>query len=112
MEKIVSKIAALGVPGLVLFVAVSTAGYAGGAAVIAALAALGPGGIIGGIATLGMIGLIAHCVTEYGTEAILSAVVKELVKKGETKATILSKIDRYPISKSLKRRLKEDVRSC
>ena len=112
MEKIVSKVAALGVPGLVLLIAVSTAGYAGGAAIITALAALGPGGIIGGIITLGVIGLIAHGLTEYGIEAILSAVVKELVKNGETKETILEKIEKYPISKSLKSRLREEVSHC
>ena len=109
MEKLVAKLAALGVPGLVLLVAVHTAGYAGAAAVIAALASLGPGGIIGGIATLGVIGLITHGLTEYGLEAIFSAVVKELGKKGETKEAILAKIAKYPISRSLKSRLKEEV---
>ncbi len=113
MEKIVSKVAALGIPGLVLLIAVSASGYAGAAAIIAALAALGPGGIIGGIiggiATLGVIGLITHGITEYGVEAIFCAVVQELVKKGESKETILAKIDAYPISKSLKSRLREEV---
>ena len=91
MEKIVSKIAALGVPGVVLLVAVSTTGYAGGAAIITALAALGPGGIIGGIATLGVIGLITQGITEYGMEAIFCAVVKELLKQGESKGSILER---------------------
>lgn len=109
MEKIVSKVAALGIPGLVLLIAVSASGYAGAAAIIAALVALGPGGIIGGIATLGVIGLITHGITEYGVEAIFCAVVQELVKKGESKETILAKIDAYPISKSLKSRLREEV---
>ena len=109
MEKLVAKIAALGVPGLVLLVAVHTAGYAGAAAVIAALAALGPGGIIGGITTLGIIGLIAHGLAEYGLDAIFYAVINELIKCGETKEDILAKIARYPISKSLKCRLRAEV---
>ena len=109
MEKLVSKLAALGVPGLVLLIAVSTSGLAGGAAVVAALAALGPGGMIGGIVTLGVIGLIVHGLAEYGVEALSCAVIRELLKKGETKESILEKISKYPISKSLKRRLKEEV---
>lgn len=39
MDKIVSKIAALGVPGLVLTVAIGATGLAGGAAITTALAA-------------------------------------------------------------------------
>ena len=109
MEKIVSKLVALGVPGLVLLIAVSTSGLAGGAAIIAALAALGPGGIIGGIVTLGLIGLVAHGIAEYGVEAISCSVIKELLKEGETKESILEKISKYPISKSLKSRLREIV---
>lgn len=106
MEKIVSKIAAIGVPGLVLVVAIGASGLAGGAAIVTALAALGPGGIIGGIATLGIIGLISDALAEYGISAVFKAVVKELYKKGETKETIINKIEKYPITKSLKNDLK------
>ncbi len=109
MEKLVSKIAALGVPGLILLVAINASGYVGGAAIVTALSALGPGGIIGGIATLGIIGLIVQGLTEFGMDAIFSAVVRELLKKGETKESILRKIEKYPISKSLKRKLRELV---
>jgi len=58
MDKLVSKIAALGIPGLVLVTAIGATGLAGGAAITTALAALGPGGILGGIATLGIIAFI------------------------------------------------------
>ena len=109
MEKLISKLAALGVPGLVLLIAVSTSGYVGAAAIVAALSALGPGGIIGGIVTLGLIGLITHGLVEYGMDALSSALVKELLKKGETKQSILEKIKKYPISKSLKSQLREQV---
>lgn len=109
MEKLISKLAALGVPGLVLLIAVSTSGYVGAAAIVSALSALGPGGIIGGIVTLGLIGLITHGLVEYGVDALSSALVKELLKKGETKQSILEKIKKYPISKSLKSQLREQV---
>ena len=112
MEKLVSKLAALGVPGLVLLVAIHATGLAGGAAIVTALAALGPGGMIGGIATLGVIGLCTQGLAQFGLESIFSAVVKELVRKGENKTSILSKIEKYPISRNLKCRLREEVELC
>lgn len=109
MDKIVSKIAALGVPGLVLTVAIGATGLAGGAAITTALAAIGPGGMIGGLVTLGVIGLISEGISKYGVDAIFSAVVKELYRRGETKEQLKQKIKRYPISKDLKRKWKHDV---
>ena len=49
MDKIFDKIAALGVPALVLVVAMAMTGLYGAAAITAALAMIGPFGIIGGI---------------------------------------------------------------
>ena len=84
----------MGVPGLVLLIAVSTSGYIGATAIVAALSALGPGGIVGGIVTLGLIGLVAHGLAEYGVDALSSALAKELLKKGENKQSILEKIEK------------------
>jgi len=109
LEKLISKVAALGVPGLMLVVAMAASGLTGAAAITAALAALGPGGMLGGIAFLGVAGLLAHGLTEFGFDAIFTGVVKELYKKGETKSSILNKIQKYPVSKSLKRKLKEEI---
>lgn len=109
MEKLVSKVAGLGVPGLILVVAMSATGLAGGAAITTALAAIGPGGMIGGIITLGVIALLSEGLTEYGFDAIFTGVVKELYKRGENKASILRKIEKYPVSKGLKRKLKEEL---
>lgn len=109
MEKIVSKIAALGVPGLILMIAMSATGLSGAAAITTALAAIGPFGILGGIATLGVIVLVSQGLTEFGFNAIFTAVVKELYKKGQDKDSILEKIEKYPVSKSLKRRLREEL---
>ena len=109
MDKIISKVAALGVPGLILVVAMAGTGLTGAAAITAGLAALGPLGIVGGIATLGVIGLLSQGLSEYGFDAIFTGVVKELYKKGETKSSILAKINKFPLSKSLKRKLKEEI---
>lgn len=110
MDKIVSKIAALGVPGLVFLFAVGATGLAGAASITAALAALGPGGMIGGIATLGIMGLISEAIAEYGFDAIFKAVVIELYKRGEDLDSLFIKIDKYPVSKGLKLKLKEKIK--
>lgn len=109
MDKVISKIAALGVPGLVLVTAMGATGFTGAAAITAGLAALGPFGIIGGIGTLGVIGLISEAIAKYGFDAIFNSVVKELYKRGQTKEEILKKIEKYPVSKDLKRMLKESI---
>ena len=109
MDKIVPKVAALGIPGLILITAMSAAGYAGAAALTAALSALGPGGMLGGIACLGVVGLLSEGITEFGADAIFVAVVKELYRKGETKESIQEKIKKYLVSKSLKRKLRQKL---
>lgn len=107
MDKVVSKIAGLGIPGLLLLTAIGATGLTGGAAVTTALAAFGPGGMIGGIFTLFVVGFISDAVAEFGFDYIFSAVVKELYKRGEFKESMIAKIDKYPVSKSLKLKLKE-----
>ena len=64
---------------------------------------------LGGIVTLGIIGLVSEVIAQYGVNATFSAVVKELYRKGETKEEILQKVKKYPISKELKRKLKENI---
>lgn len=103
MDKIVDKIAALGVPGLVLLVAMAVSGWVGAAAITSALAMLGgPFGMLGGIAVLGILGLISQGIAEYGFEQIFRAVIDELLKKGKSRADIGREVMSYPISKELK----------
>lgn len=109
MDNIISKLAALGVPALILITSIGATGLAGGAAITTALAALGPGGMLGGIATLGIIGLISESISKYGVDAVFNGVVKQLYKNGETKNTIIEKIKKYPVSKELKRKLIESL---
>ncbi|MCR4888521.1 MAG: hypothetical protein K5979_04990 [Ruminococcus sp.] len=102
MDKIVAKLAGLGVPALVFIAAISATGLTGAAAITAGLAALGPGGIVGGIAFLGVAGTISSAIAEYGSEALLKGVIKELYLQGESKESIKAKIEKYPVSKKLK----------
>jgi hypothetical protein len=103
MDKIVDKIAALGVPGLVLLVAMAATGWAGAAAITTALATLGgPFGMLGGIAVLIVLALISKGLTNYGFEALFKATIRKLREKGISNEEIKEKVKAYPISKDLK----------
>ena len=110
MDKAAAKIAALGVPSLILIVAMSAVPYAGAAAITTALCALGPGGMLGGIVTLSAISVISDAIAEYGVDAIFYEVLKILYNKhGYTKESLLQTIEKYPITKRLKTKLREKV---
>ena len=111
MDNIIDKIVALGVPGLVLLVAMHVVGFAGAAAIVAALAALGgPLGMIGGIGVLVLLALIAKGISDYGYEYIYRGVIIKLKAQGKTKEAILREIDGYLISSGLKAKLKAYIR--
>ena len=102
MDKVVNKIVGCGVPGLMLLVAISMTGLSGAAAITAALTLLGPGGMIGGIMTLVVSGAIISALAEYGFDALFSAVCRKMVAKGESKDSIIAKINKGPWSRKLK----------
>ena len=77
----------------------------GAAATTTALVAIGPAGMIGGLITLGIIGIIANTVSKYGLKKVVAAVVRELYKKRETRQSILTKIENYPITNTLRLKL-------
>ncbi len=106
MDKVVEKLVALGVPGLLVVVIIATSGLAGGAAIVAALAVLGgPFGMLGGLVALGVLGLVADAVAKYGVESVFKNVVAGLRAKGMTRAQIRAQLDGYPITADLKRRV-------
>lgn len=53
--------------------------------------------------------MISEGISEFGFSAIFSGVVKQLYKQGETKDSIRKKIQKYPLSKALKRKLNEEL---
>ncbi len=112
MDKVVDKIVALGVPGLILLVALNVVGFAGAAAITTALAVLGgPIGMLGGIALLGVLGLIAKAISDYGFERIYRGVVIRMKEQGYSREQILRKIDGLLISRDLKAKLKDFIRT-
>jgi hypothetical protein len=110
VDKVVEKLVALGVPGLVLLVAIATRGVHGGAALVAALAFLGgPLGMLGGIAVLGILGLVSRGVASYRIEALFQGVVEGLCAKGKTHEQIRKELGGHPISQAMKRALFEPL---
>jgi len=107
LDKVVTKIVALGVPGLVLLVAMAASGWAGGAAIVTALATLGgPAGMLGGLVVLGILVLISNALAKYGFRKIFEASVRKFEEKGMSREEIIKKVEAYPISKELKLRIK------
>ena len=75
MDEVVKKVAALGLPGVILVIVMATTGLTGAAAIAAALAILGgPAGMLGGIAVLGLTALITDALAKVGLEDLLTAV--------------------------------------
>ena len=108
MDKIIDKIAALGVPGLILLVAMAISGWAGAAAITTGLALLGgPFGMLGGVAVLGLLGLISQGLSEYGIENLFQGVVIQLREQGKSKDDIRNEISKYPISKELRLKIED-----
>lgn len=110
IDKVAERIAGFGIPGLVLLVAMSVSGWAGGAAIVTALATLGgPFGMLGGIALLGVLVFIASAIPKFGFWEIFKRVLDNLKEQGKTTEEILQEIERYPIAKELKLKLRDYI---
>ena len=112
MDYLVQKIVALGVPGIVLLVAMGATGWAGAAALTAALAALGgPFGMLGGIAMLGFLVLISDGIAKYGFEEVLKASINQMEQNGMSRVEIIRKIRSYPLTPDMKKKIIERLHS-
>ena len=90
----VRKIAALGTPGIVFLVTMSSTGLAGAAAITSALSILGgPAGMYGGIAVLPIIAVAADYLAKYGLEFLIAKVYqKRIDQQGETVEVVVREI--------------------
>jgi len=111
MDKVVDKLAGMGVAGLVLAIVISISGYAGAAALTSSLALLGgPWGMIGGIGVLLLIGSVSTAIANYGIDAVAKGIVQKMIDDGKSKSDIKSEIDSFPIiSKDMKVKLNYHV---
>ena len=107
LDRLVSVLVGMGVPGLILLVAMAATGWAGAAAITAALSTLGPGGMVGGVCVLVASGLISAGLAKFGFRKVFEATVRGILEKGMSKQEILNKVERYPITKDLKLRIKD-----
>ena len=110
MDEVVKKVAALGLPGVILVITMAATGLTGAAAITAALAFLGgPAGILGGIAVLGLTGLITDALAEVGVEDLLTAIYCQR-RQSELPGKLLEEIDSLSLfDGDIKDRLKVTV---
>jgi hypothetical protein len=110
MDEVVKKVAALGLPGVILVIVMAATGLTGAAAITAALALLGgPAGMLGGIALLGLTGLIADALAEVGLEDLLTAIYCQR-RQEEPQGKLLEEIDSLSLfDGDIKDRLKTTV---
>ena len=107
MDEIVKKLAGLGVAGILLVIAIATAGSSAGAmALIAGFG--GPLGIIGGLGLLGLVGSAGEVVAGYGLEAVVKAIYTERSKTEGARA-LIKEIEGLPITEDLKTTLKNHL---
>ncbi|MBW4470773.1 MAG: hypothetical protein KME45_10275 [Stenomitos rutilans HA7619-LM2] len=110
MDEVFRKVAAFGLPGVLLVITMAATGLFGAAAITAALATLGgPFGMLGGIGLLGITGLITDALVRYGLDGFLIGVYIERLKKGEPKQKLCKEIGDLPTSGDLKRKLREAI---
>ncbi|HEY9666382.1 MAG TPA: hypothetical protein V6C91_06230, partial [Coleofasciculaceae cyanobacterium] len=110
MDEVVKKVAALGLPGVILVMTMAATGLTGAAAITAALAFLGgPAGMLGGLAVLGLTGLITDALAKVGLEDFLTAVYCER-RQSEPHGKLLNEIDSLSLfDGDIRERLKATV---
>lgn len=102
LDELISKLASIGVPALVLLLTMASTGLAGAAAITASLALLGPGGMVGGVVTLLAGGVLTEVLAQFGIETVISLMIGRMYQDGETQASIEERINGMYISKKLK----------
>ena len=110
MDKVVSDIAAIGVPTLITKYMMSVSGKHGAPAFTTSMKALGCGSMYRGIAILGVLGLATKRGLEFGMEKLAIAVVRQQVQEGESKETLMKEVEKLPVSSQLKAKIKQEIK--
>ena len=107
MDKIVDKIASLGIPGLVSLVALAAFGLATATTAIVSLVTVVGPAAVPAFAVVIYMAMVTKGLDEETVEKIFKAVVKKLHEKGISKETIRKTVMMYPISRALKNKVLE-----
>lgn len=110
LDSLIELVGSLGLPGLAFVLLCKASGLVGAAAMTSTLALLGgPVGMIGGVLGFGGAVILMRYISKYGADKVAEIYIKSLYNKGETKATIIYKINNWPITNDLKRKLCEQI---
>lgn len=112
MDKVVSRITLLGVPGLVVLVASSMYNKMKTTAILLALAIFLPGPLflVAGVTAVGFYHHVAKAIRVHGLDPLVNAVLDDLYIKGHTPESIASAVEKYPIPQDLKARVNSLLR--
>ena len=107
MDEVIRKVAALGLPAVILAVVMASTGLFGAAAITSALAILGgQAGMFGGMVVLGTSGILADILAKFGIELALMRIY-EIRSEKENVEKLCQEIDNLPfISNELKQKVK------
>lgn len=106
IDKIIDKLAPLGVPGLIFLVLMSFSPWAGGAAIMSTLSLLGgPFGAIAGLGVLGVFSLYGKKISAFGYNRIIILLIDRMKKQGKRTDEIMQEIQKFPISGDLKNKI-------
>lgn len=112
MDEVIKKVAAVGLPIIILLVTMATTGFTGAGAITAALAFLGgPAGMLGGIAVLGFTALITDALAKIILEGFLISIYSQR-RQTQPHTRLLKEIDFLLLfDHYLKERLKATVKT-
>lgn len=111
MDKVISRVSMLGVPGLVILIATSMYGKVRTTAILMALAIFLPGPIflVAGFTAVGFYHHLAKNIRIHGLEPLVAGTLESLYAKGHSADSITSAVEKYPIPDELKTRVQTMV---
>ena len=112
IDRIIDKLAPLGVPGLIFLVLMSFSPWAGGAAIMSTLALLGgPFGAIAGLGVLGVFSIYGKKISAFGYNRVIVLLIDRMKKQGKSADEIIQEIQKFPISDELKNKITNKIRN-